>query len=166
MVSNHLNVEIIGSIVFRGVNAINLDQKGRMALPTRYRDSVQERCDGQLIATIDTEERCLLLYPLPEWLEIERKIEALPSFNKAARRVQRLLIGHATDVDMDKNGRLVLPPVLRNYAGLDKEIMLVGQGKKFEIWSESHWNEKRDAWLEEENMADEPLPEDMMSLSL
>ena len=67
---------------------------------------------------------------------------------------------------MDKNGRLVLPPVLRNYAGLDKEIMLVGQGKKFEIWSESHWNEKRDAWLEEESMADEPLPEDMMSLSL
>jgi len=152
--------------VFRGVNAINLDQKGRMALPTRYRESVHERCDGQMIATIDTEERCLLLYPLPEWLEIERKIEALPSFNKAARRVQRLLIGHATDVDMDKSGRIVLPPVLRQYAGLDKAIMLVGQGKKFEIWSEDHWSAQRDSWLEEDNGLDENLPSEMVSLSL
>jgi len=152
--------------VFRGVNAINLDQKGRMALPTRYRESVHERCEGQMIATIDTEDRCLLLYPLPEWLEIERKVEALPSFNKAARRVQRLLIGHATDVEMDKSGRIVLPPVLRQYAGLDKEIMLVGQGKKFEIWSEDHWNAQRDSWLEEDNGLDENLPSEMVSLSL
>jgi len=152
--------------VFRGVNAINLDQKGRMALPTRYRESVHERCEGQMIATIDTEDRCLLLYPLPEWLEIERKVEALPSFNKAARRVQRLLIGHATDVEMDKSGRIVLPPVLRQYAGLDKEIMLVGQGKKFEIWSENHWNTQRDSWLEEDNGLDENLPSEMVSLSL
>ena len=137
-----------------------------MALPTRYRESVHERCDGQMIATIDTEERCLLLYPLPEWLEIERKIEALPSFNKAARRVQRLLIGHATDVDMDKSGRIVLPPVLRQYAHLEKEIMLVGQGKKFEIWSEDHWNIQRDSWFEEENALDENLPTEMVSLSL
>lgn len=135
-------------------------------MPTRYRDSLQERCDGQMVATIDTEEKCLLLYPIEDWLEIERKIEALPSFNKAARRVQRLLIGHATDVDMDSNGRLVVPPVLRSYAELDKKIMLVGQGKKFEIWSEDLWNKKRDAWLEEDNLGDEALPEEMMSLSL
>ncbi|MDX1696520.1 MAG: division/cell wall cluster transcriptional repressor MraZ [Ketobacteraceae bacterium] len=152
--------------MFRGVNAINLDAKGRMAMPTRYRDSLQERCEGQMVATIDTEEKCLLLYPIEDWLEIERKIEALPSFNKAARRVQRLLIGHATDVEMDSNGRLVIPPVLRSYAELDKKIMLVGQGKKFEIWSEDLWNEKRDAWLEEDNLGDEALPEDMMTLSL
>lgn len=135
-------------------------------MPTRYRDSLQERCEGQMVATIDTEEKCLLLYPIEDWLEIERKIEALPSFNKAARRVQRLLIGHATDVEMDSNGRLVIPPVLRSYAELDKKIMLVGQGKKFEIWSEDLWNEKRDAWLEEDNLGDEALPEDMMTLSL
>ena len=135
-------------------------------MPTRYRDTLQERCSGQLVATIDTEEKCLLLYPIEDWLEIERKIEALPSFNKAARRVQRLLIGHATDVEMDNNGRLVIPPVLRSYAELDKKIMLVGQGKKFEIWSEDLWNEKRDAWLEEDNLGDEALPEDMMTLSL
>ncbi len=135
-------------------------------MPTRYRDSLQERCEGQMVATIDTEEKCLLLYPIEDWLEIERKIEALPSFNKAARRVQRLLIGHATDVEMDSNGRLVIPPVLRNYAQLDKKIMLVGQGKKFEIWCEDLWNEKRDAWLEEDNLGDEELPADMMTLSL
>lgn len=152
--------------MFRGVNAINLDAKGRMAMPTRYRDSLQTRCEGQMVATIDTEEKCLLLYPIEDWLEIERKIEALPSFNKAARRVQRLLIGHATDVEMDSNGRLVVPPVLRSYAELDKKIMLVGQGKKFEIWSEELWNSKRDAWLEEDNLGDEALPDEMMTLSL
>lgn len=135
-------------------------------MPTRYRDTLQDRCEGQMVATIDTEDKCLLLYPIEDWLEIERKIEALPSFNKAARRVQRLLIGHATDVEMDGNGRLVVPPVLRSYAELDKKIMLVGQGKKFEIWSEELWNQKRDAWLEEDNLGDDELPEEMMSLSL
>ena len=152
--------------MFRGVNAINLDAKGRMAMPTRYRDALQTRSEGQLVATIDTDEKCLLLYPLDDWLEIERKIEGLSSFNKATRRVQRLLIGHATDVEMDTNGRLVIPPVLRNYAALDKKIMLVGQGKKFEIWSEDVWNSKRDAWLEEESLGEGELPEELMSLSL
>lgn len=152
--------------MFRGVNALNLDSKGRMALPTRYRDSVHERCEGQMIMTIDTEEKCLLLYPLQDWLEIERKIEALPSFNKAARRVQRLLIGHAADVEIDASGRMVVPPILRSYAELDKKVMLVGQGKKFEIWSEDLWNSKRDAWLEEDMLGDEELPDEMMSLSL
>ncbi len=152
--------------MFRGVNAINLDSKGRLALPKRYRESVQSRCEGQMIMTIDTEEKCLLLYPLPDWLEIERKIEALPSFNKAARRVQRLLIGHATDVEMDSNGRLVVPPPLRSYAQMDKKIVLIGQGKKFELWSEDLWNAKRDEWLEEDNLGDDALPDEMMSLSL
>ena len=119
-----------------------------------------------MIMTIDTEEKCLLLYPLQDWLEIERKIEALPSFNKAARRVQRLLIGHATDVEIDASGRMVVPPILRSYAELDKKVMLVGQGKKFEIWSEDLWNSKRDAWLEEDMLGDEELPGEMMSLSL
>ena len=143
-----------------------MDPKGRMALPTRYRDSVLERCTGQLIATIDTEEKCLLLYPLPDWQEIERKIEALPSFNKAARRVQRLLIGHATEVELDSAGRRMSPQLLREYAGIDKRVMLVGQGKKFEIWSEDEWNAKRDEWLSEDSLAEAGLPEMMQNLSL
>ncbi len=135
-------------------------------MPTRYRDSLRERCEGQMIATIDFDEKCLLLYPLQDWLEIERKIEALPSFNKQARRLQRLLLGHAADIEMDSNSRLMVPLELRRYAGLDKKIMLVGQGKKFEIWSEDVWNARRDAWLDEENLADEPMPDEMLTLSL
>lgn len=152
--------------MFRGLTSINMDPKGRMALPTRYRDAVLDRCNGQLIATIDTEEKCLLLYPLPDWQEIERKIEALPSFNKAARRVQRLLIGHATEVELDSAGRIMIPPLLRSYADIDKRVMLVGQGKKFEIWSEDTWNGKREEWLSEDLLGEEGLPDMMQTLSL
>ncbi|RTE65196.1 transcriptional regulator MraZ [Amphritea opalescens] len=150
---------------FRGVNPINLDAKGRMAIPARYRDTLTEHCGGHLVATIDTEERCLLLYPLAEWEEIQAKIEALPSFNPAARRIQRLLIGHATDIDMDGNGRLLLPAPLREYAGLSKKIILLGQGGKFEIWSEERWMATREEYLAEADGGAE-LPEELQNLSL
>ena len=151
--------------MFRGVNPINLDAKGRMAIPARYRDTITEHCCGHLVATIDTEERCLLLYPLAEWEEIQEKIEALPSFNPAARRIQRLLIGHATDLNMDSNGRLLLPAPLREYAELDKEIVLLGQGNKFEIWSEARWMSTREEYLAEvEGVA--ALPDELQNLSL
>ncbi|WP_284383591.1 division/cell wall cluster transcriptional repressor MraZ [Litoribrevibacter albus] len=151
--------------MFRGVSSINMDGKGRMAFPTRYRERLMEQCDGNLVVTIDTEERCLLIYPLPEWEVIEKKIEALPSFNRAARRIQRLLIGHATDLELDGSGRVLLPGPLREYAGLDKKLMLIGQGKKFELWSEEHWDRCRDEYLDEGSDAD-ALPEEMMNLSL
>ncbi len=136
-----------------------------MAIPARYRDRITAHCAGQLVATIDTEERCLLLYPLAEWEEIQEKIEALPSFNPAARRIQRLLIGHATDLDMDTNGRLLLPAPLREYAGLDKKIILLGQGNKFEIWSESRWLATREEYLAEAEGGQE-LPDELRNLSL
>lgn len=137
--------------MFRGVNNLTVDAKGRMAVPTRYRERIHALSHGQLVLTIDTEERCLLLYPLPTWEEIERKLDALPSFNKAARRVQRLLIGHATETEMDSHGRLLVPPPLREFAGMDKKVVLIGQGKKFEVWDEQLWNDRRESWLEEEN---------------
>lgn len=152
--------------MFRGVSELNLDTKGRMTMPTRYRERLLERCEGRLVVTIDTDERCLLLYPTPEWEAIERKLDALPSFNAQARRVQRLLMGHATDAEMDSNGRILLPPPLRQYAGLDKRSVLIGQGKKFELWDEGHWNAKRDQWLEAETVGDEALPTELQSLSL
>lgn len=147
------------------MNPINLDAKGRMAMPARYREKISECCGGCLVATIDTETRCLLLYPQPEWELIQAKIEALPSFNPAARRIQRLLIGHATDLEMDGNGRLLLSAPLREYAELDKKIVLLGQGRKFEIWSETGWLSTRDQYLEDVDggMA---LPDDMQILSL
>ncbi len=151
--------------MFRGVNKINLDAKGRMALPARYRDQIADCCENQLVATIDTETRCLLLYPLPEWEAIEKKIDALPSFNPAARRIQRLLIGHATDIELDSSGRLLLPQPLREYAQMDKKLVLLGQGRKFEIWGEEQWNSARDLYLAESDEA-VALPEDLLTLSL
>lgn len=135
--------------MFRGVTAINLDVKGRLAIPTRYRDEISSICQGQLVVTISTPEQCLRLYPLPEWEEIQQKIESLPSFDADARRIGFLLVGHATDVELDGSGRLLLPPVLRDYAQIDKKAVLIGRGKKFELWSESLWEQQRAIYLEE-----------------
>ena len=151
--------------MFRGVNAINLDAKGRLAIPTRYRQVLRERCHGNLVATIDTDEPCLLIYPLDEWEAIQQKIEALPSFHPMTRRIQRLLIGHATDLEMDGNGRILVPPLLRNYANLQKHSILLGQGRKFELWDEGCWNERRNQYLKEANETDE-VPVELQSLSL
>lgn len=151
--------------MFRGVTNINLDAKGRMAMPTRYRERLAEHCGGQMVVTIDTEEHCLLIYPIEEWEVIQRKIEALPSFNKEARRIQRLLIGHATDIDIDSSGRLLLTQPLRDYAQLDKKAVLLGQGKKFELWSEDLWMQRRDAYIEDKGAA-EGLPDELQTLSL
>ncbi len=136
-----------------------------MTMPARYRDGVQEACDGQMVVTVDR-DHCLLLYPLPEWENIERKLVRLPSLNKQARRLQRLLIGHATEVEMDGQGRILMPPPLREFADLDKRIVLIGQGNKFELWNEQRWNERRDAWLEEGDDEEGGLPVELESLSL
>lgn len=152
--------------MFRGVNGINIDAKGRMVMPTRYRERLQDDNRGGVVLTIDTEERCLLLYPLRAWEEIENKLAELPSFNPAARRIQRLLIGHATEAELDSHGRILLPPLLREYAGLSRRAMLVGQGKKFELWDDAHWQERRDEWLAEESSDDSELPDVIKTLSL
>ena len=91
--------------MFRGANAINLDTKGRLAIPTKYRQSLLDDCQGQLVCTVDTQQSCLLLYPLPEWEEIELKLSKLSSMIPAERRLQRLLLGYASEGEMDKSGR-------------------------------------------------------------
>ncbi|KTD22447.1 division/cell wall cluster transcriptional repressor MraZ [Legionella londiniensis] len=151
--------------MFRGINAINIDGKGRLAIPARYRD-VLEQEGKSLVLTIDTEETCLLLYPAKEWQVIENNLQRLPSFNKAARRIQRLLIGHATDVELDNNGRILLPALLRDYAHLAKRVVLIGQGNKFEVWDESIWQTKREQWLAEESSETDALPDEMKTFSL
>ncbi len=151
--------------MFRGVNAIHLDSKGRLAIPTRYRDRLMRQCAGQMVVTVDR-DHCLLLYPLPDWEEIERKLVKLPSFNKQARRLQRLLMGHATECELDGNGRILLPPPLREFAALSKAVVLIGQGNKFEIWSEDTWNARRTEWLAQSSDDDGKLPADLESLSL
>ena len=143
---------------------MSLDAKGRIVLPARYRERLPEICAGQLVVTIDTDQPCLLIYPLPEWESIEEKIEALPSFNPTTRRIQRLLIGHATEVEVDANGRVLLPPPLRDYARLGKKVVLIGQGKKFELWDEALWNERLDSWLDDNG--DDDMPAALAELTL
>lgn len=151
--------------MFRGVNGINIDAKGRIVVPTRYRTALSES-RSCIVLTIDTEEKCLLLYPLTAWEEIESKLAQLPSFNPAARRIQRLLIGHATETELDSHGRILLPPLLREYAGLKKHAVLIGQGKKFELWDDAHWQERRGEWLSEESGGGTDLPDEVKKLSL
>jgi MraZ protein len=151
--------------MYRGIAAINIDEKGRLALPARYRDYFSSG-ENQVVITIDTEESCLLMYYLPDWEDLEAKIEALPSFNPVARRVQRLLIGHAAEINIDNNGRILVPQLLREYASLDKQVMLVGQGKKFEIWNAANWESKRREWLATDSKGIENLPIELQTLSL
>ncbi len=134
--------------MFRGINSATLDAKGRMALPSKHRDTVAAAAEGRVVVTIDMREACLLLYPLPEWEIVQRKLEALSNINPQARLLQRLLIGHATDIEVDANGRLLLPSMLRDYADLTKKLVLVGQGNKIEIWAENSWQERMDTWLQ------------------
>ena len=150
---------------FRGVSHLSLDAKGRIVLPARHREHLPGLCNNQLIVTIDTDQPCLLIYPLPEWELIEEKIESLPSFNATTRRIQRLLIGHATEIEVDASGRMLLPTPLRDYARLEKKVMLVGQGKKLELWDERLWSESMAVWLDSEGSNDE-MPVALAELTL
>ncbi len=151
-------------MLFRGVSHINLDAKGRLAMPTRYREQLAEGCAGHLVVTVDV-DRCLLIYPLPEWELLEARLAALPNLDRQARRLQRLLIGHATECDLDRHSRILLPAPLREFAGLEKSVVMIGQGNKFELWDEQAWNENRDQWLAEE-AGDETLSGALETLSL
>lgn len=138
--------DLKGTALFRGISSLSLDGKGRLAIPAKYRQPVLDSANGQLVLTIDR-DRCLLLYPLPVWEEVERKLLQLSSTNARARALKRLLLGHAEDCCLDASGRILLPAPLREFANLEKRVVLVGQGNKFELWNESAWNAWRDALL-------------------
>ena len=124
--------------MFQGATQLNLDGKGRFAVPARYRDMLLAHCEGQLVLTADA-DGCLLLYPQPEWQPIREKLMKLSAFNPRIRSLQRFLVGYAEDVAMDAAGRVLVSPALRTFAVLDKRMMLVGQGNKFELWDEARW---------------------------
>jgi MraZ protein len=152
--------------MFRGANAINLDTKGRLAIPTKYRQNLMDDCNGQLVCTIDTQQSCLLLYPLPEWEEIELKLSKFSSMIPQERRMQRLLLGYATECEMDKSGRLLLSVPLRQHASLDKQVMLVGQLNKFEIWDAEVWAAQIDQDMETEREGGFELTDRIQDFSL
>ncbi len=134
--------------MFRGANYIKVDGKGRVALPTRLREAIAQRSAGNLVVTVShTYEPCLVLYPLDEWELAEAKVNALPSFKAQHQELKRFFIGYATDVQLDKTGRVLLPPTLREFAQVEKGVYLVGQGQKFEIWSQANWEKKMQAWI-------------------
>ena len=125
--------------MFRGASAINLDSKGRIAIPTRYRPEIFEQHQGQMICTVDIRQPCLLLYPLKEWEIVEQKLLALSNFDPTQRSLQRVMLGYATECQLDSAGRILISGPLRQHAKLDKSLMLVGQLNKFEIWSDTEW---------------------------
>jgi MraZ protein len=149
--------------MFRGVSQLSLDAKGRIAVPARYRELLSANGEGRMVVTVDR-DGCLLLYPAPEWERIEQALMSRPNMNPQVRKLQRLLVGHATECELDGQGRLLLPPPLRDFAGLDKRVMLVGQGNKFEIWDEDAWSRNRELWFGED--ADDALSEALESIAL
>ena len=133
--------------MFRGSSTVNLDSKGRLAVPSRYRALLEERCQGNLVLTANnTAEPCLWLYPLDEWHKIEQRLIELPSFDANHLRLKRLLMGNARELEMDRSGRILLPPILREMVQLDRAICLVGQGNKFELWDDALWRERCRQW--------------------
>ncbi len=138
------------------------DAKGRLAFPTRYREDLMTRCEGRVVLTVH-DDRCLLLYPQPDWDEIERKLVRLPNQNKRTRTLQRMVLGHATEIEMDKSGRILVPPRLREFASLEKRVVLAGLGNKFEIWNEEAWEKKCTEWMSDDG---DDLPDSLETLTL
>ena len=151
--------------MFRGLNKICLDTKGRITLPVRYKESLSLLSSNLLICTID-QDHCLLLYPFKYWEQIEKQIMELPTLNPTSRRLQRLMVGHAAELEMDSNGRILIPKELRNFAKLRKQVMLVGQGKKIELWKYEDWNKGREKWLSTKDVDLSNLPSELGTLSL
>ena len=153
-------------MLFRGITELNLDAKGRLAIPLRYRAALQERDAGSLVITIDIAESCLAIYPLHEWAIIEQQLDALPGLHATVTRIKRMLMGNATDVAPDSHGRILIPAKLRQYAQLEKRVVLIGQGKKFEVWSEAIWESRCVQWREEAAQERGDPPPELDSLVL
>ena len=150
--------------MYFGETAINLDAKGRLAIPMRYRDAVQEQCGGRLVLTYSAfDSGALYMYPEQEWERVRDEVTSLSTFNPGHRSLQRKLVGSASAVEPDANGRIQLPQTLRQVAGLEKRVVLLGMGNRFEIWNETILNQKR---AEEERVLDEAASEEMTRLVL
>jgi len=148
--------------MFRGATSLNLDVKGRLAVPSRHRDALQAQCAGNLVLTAHP-HGCLLLYPQPAWEPIQAKMMALSSFDKQSSALQRLLVGYAEDIILDSAGRLLVSPSLREFAGVEKQAMLVGQGSHFELWNMDAWRAQLERVMSSDEME---LPAELEGFSL
>jgi len=148
--------------MFQGAAALNLDAKGRLAVPSRHREGLSAAAAGRLVLTAHP-HRCLLIYPLPAWEPIRDKVLAAPSLEQQSAYLKRLLVGFAREEEMDAAGRLLIAPELRQYAGLEKEVWLVGQGNHFELWSVAGWKQQQEAIFA---LGDKLLPPGLETLTL
>ncbi len=149
--------------MFRGTSKLLIDAKGRISIPTRYREGLSVQSDSKVVVTVDR-DRCLLVYPLINWEPIEKKLSILPALDNEVRHYQRLILGYASEVDIDKSGRVLISKELREFAGLKRQAILTGQGNKFELWDEGSWTERMDAWINTSQKKE--LPEELRKLSL
>jgi MraZ protein len=150
--------------VYFGETAINLDAKGRFAIPTRYRELIDEQCAGRMVLTYSAfDSGALWLYPLEAWEKTRDEVMRLTTWDPTHRSLQRRLVGSATPAEPDGSGRILLPQTLRQYAGLEKRIVLLGMGSRFELWNESVLHDKR---AEEEVSLSEKASEEMARLVL
>lgn len=138
--------------MFRGISTLSLDAKGRIAIPSRYRERLASLSGNRLVLTLNPLDHCLWLYPANEWDVVEGKLMQLSDFDRQSRRTKQIMRGYATDCELDGHGRILLPPALRDFAGLAKNdiaqnVVLLGQGNKFEIWDEAAWDRQRSEWL-------------------
>lgn len=130
--------------MFQGAAALSLDAKGRLAIPARHRDALVKLAENQLILTAHP-HRCLLIYPAPAWEPIRNKVLAGSSLDQHSALLKRLLVGFARDEEVDSAGRVLIAPELRNFAQLEKQVHLVGQGDHFELWSDAGWQKQQEA---------------------
>ncbi|MBV1960735.1 MAG: division/cell wall cluster transcriptional repressor MraZ [Immundisolibacteraceae bacterium] len=152
--------------MFRGVNNINLDAKGRMAVPARHRDLLARDGVEELMVTLAHRGNCLLIYPMPEWELIERRLVKLSDLNESAYQLKQILLGHASHCALDGSGRILIPPLLREHVEIDKHSALVGMGNKLELWQEQNWSAQRSVNLSRISEMDLESSEELAGLTL
>lgn len=148
--------------MFQGETAITIDDKGRLAIPTAYRDAVARECGNRLVITYNPfEAGSLYLYPMPAWEALRDQINALPRAKSVNRMLQLKLVGAASVVELDGNGRVSVPASHRAAVGIEKKAVLLGMGDKFELWSEqAHHAQIR------QTLSDQDMGSDLLDLKL
>ncbi|HET8705529.1 MAG TPA: division/cell wall cluster transcriptional repressor MraZ, partial [Pseudomonadales bacterium] len=149
---------------FRGIKEVSLDSKWRLAIPTRFRDVAQEICGLELILNVNPFNRCITVYPIKEWERIEAQISTYPDAIEDQRAMRNLLMGYATELELDSAGRFVVPPMHRKYAGIEKDAVVVGKATKFEIWNAERWHASTEQTFGDGLIGEKPLSEEVIRL--
>lgn len=148
--------------MFRGFNPINMDAKGRIAIPSRYREQLMQASNGQLVANMHLRKTCLVLYPLPVWEQVQTELESLSTLKADTGSLRRMMFAYASDIEMDGSGRVLLANGLREHAKLEKKIVLAGAGRNLEIWSEELWDAECELGLEQARAM--PIPDELYEI--